>query len=177
VIILTVNAEHFPSTQSKHFPERFNPNLMKATITLVSLSLLAIASPLRAQVTSGSAVNAVLEWERVGCLAYQNNDAEAIDSLVADGYVLTDSRGHRTSKEDDLEAARTRENRYTDFHNEDMSVRIYENTAVVTGKTVLKGTARDGSTFDFAVLFTDTLVRRNGKWQLVAGHVSRPPVS
>jgi hypothetical protein len=35
--------------------------------------------------------------------------------------------------------------------------------------------AKDGTKVDLAVLFTDTLVKRDGRWQLVAGHVSKPP--
>ncbi len=148
---------------------------MSRIVLIGALVLLATPSRGTAQITSGPVVNDVLEWERVGCLAYQNNDVHAIDSLVADGYVLTDSRGNQTTKEDDLHAARTEEVRYSDFHNEDMKVRVYDNTAVVTGRTVLNGVARDGSAVDLVVLFTDTLVRRNGRWQLVAGHVSRLP--
>ena len=51
------------------------------------------------------------------------------------------------------------------------------NAQVTSGKhvdEVLKW-ERDGSKVDLAVLFTDTLVKMNGRWQLVAGHVSKPP--
>ena len=44
--------------------------------------------------------------------------------------------------------------------------------AVVLGKTRVKGTA-DGKPFDRVVQFTDTLIKRDGRWQLAAGHVSR----
>ena len=43
---------------------------------------------------------------------------------------------------------------------------------VVLGKTHVKGTA-DGKPFDQVVQFTDTLIKRDGRWQLAAGHVSR----
>ncbi len=48
----------------------------------------------------------VLEWERDGCAAYERNDAAYIDPIVADGYVLTNSRGGYDTKADDLKAAR-----------------------------------------------------------------------
>jgi ketosteroid isomerase-like protein len=56
-----------------------------------------------------------------------------------------------------------------------MKVRIFDRTAIVTGTTIVKGVAKDGTKVDLAVLFTDTLVKRDGRWQLVAGHVSKPP--
>jgi ketosteroid isomerase-like protein len=53
-----------------------------------------------------------------------------------------------------------------------MLARIYGNdTAVVLGKTRVKGTS-DGKPFDRVVQFTDTLIKRDDRWQLVAGHVS-----
>ena len=63
---------------------------------------------------------------------------------------------------------------FSTFHNENMKVRIFDSTAIVTGTTIVKGVAKDGSKVDLAVLFTDTLVKMNGRWQLVAGHVSQP---
>ncbi len=62
---------------------------------------------------------------------------------------------------------------YDAFENYDMLARLYGNdTAVVLGKTRVKGTS-DGKPFDRVVQFTDTLIKRDGRWQLVAGHVSR----
>jgi ketosteroid isomerase-like protein len=95
--------------------------------------------------------------------------------MVADGYVLTNSRGGFDTKADDLKAARNKDVTFSTFHNENMKVRIFDRTAIVTGTTIVKGVAKDGSKIDLAVLFTDTLVKRDGRWQLVAGHVSMPP--
>ena len=54
-----------------------------------------------------------------------------------------------------------------------MKARLYgDNTAVVLGKTRVKGTS-EGKQFDRVVQFTDTLIKRDGRCQLAAGHVSR----
>jgi hypothetical protein len=58
------------------------------------------------------------------------------------------------------------------FENYDMKARLYAGTAVVVGKTHVKGTA-EGKPFDRVVQFADTLFKRDGQWQLAAGHVSR----
>jgi ketosteroid isomerase-like protein len=143
---------------------------MKPAI-LLSVAILT-AIPASAQVTSGKEVEEVLKWERDGCLAYERNDAGTIDRMVADGYVLTNSRGGYDTKADDVKAARDKDVAFTTFRNENMKVRIFDRTAIVTGTTIVKGVAKDGSKVDLEVLFTDTLVKRNGRWQLVAGHVS-----
>jgi hypothetical protein len=54
-----------------------------------------------------------------------------------------------------------------------MLVRLYgDDTAIVLGKTHVKGTA-DDKPFDRVVQFTDTLIKRDGRWQLAAGQISR----
>src|ERR1700704_3562142 len=126
------------------------------------LIFLLMAGPADAQVTSGKDVDEVLKWEHNGCVAYERNDAATIDRMVADGYVLTNSRGGYDTKADDLKGARDKEVTFSTFHNENMKVRIFDRTAIVTGTTIVKGVAKDGSTVDLAVLFTDTLVKMDG---------------
>lgn len=143
---------------------------------LIHLAFLLASLPVAsaaAQVTSGPQVDAVLAYERAVCAAYQRNDVTAMDSLVADSYTLTDSKGVITTKADDLRDARDRAIEFTTFHNEDMKIRVYGSTAIVTGRTILKGKARDGSVVDIEVQFTDTLIQFDGRWKIVAGHVSR----
>jgi ketosteroid isomerase-like protein len=152
--------------------------LMKAASIAPALAVVLIfALPgwAAAQVTSGKDVDDVLKWERDGCAAYERNDAATIERIVADGYVLTNSRGGYDTKADDVKAARSKDVGFSTFRNENMKVRIFDKTAIVTGTTIVKGVAKDGSRVDLAVLFTDTLVKMNGRWQLVAGHVSMPP--
>lgn len=134
------------------------------------------AVPVQAQITSGPAVDSVLTAERIACLAFQRNDTAGIARFEADGYILTDSRGVQYTKEDDLRAARDQDVRYTVFRNEGMQVSLFGDVAIVRGQTILQGTNRDGSPLDVKVQFTDTVARIDGRWQLVAGHVSRLPV-
>lgn len=139
--------------------------------------LLAVALPHFAAVATAGPdpVAEVLAFEIAACNAYLHNDAAAIDSLVANGYVLTDSRGQLATKADDLKAARDGEVRFTEFRNVGMTVSMFGTTAIVRGRTLVKGATKDGQSIDVDVLFTDTVVRLNGRWQLVAGHVSRTP--
>jgi len=137
--------------------------------------LLGLLSLLPAPASTADPVAEVLAFEVAACAAYQRNDARAIDTLVADGYALTDSRGQIVPKAEDLRAARDRDVSFSEFRNVDMSVTLFGTTAIVRGRTLVKGRARSGESVDVDVMFTDTVVRLGGRWQLVAGHVNRTP--
>ena len=51
--------------------------------------------------------------------------------------------------------------------NSDMIVHEHGNTAVVTGILRLEGRAKDGP-FDRHYRFTDTWLRRGGRWRIIA---------
>ncbi len=143
---------------------------------VLALALLATAASttsLAAQDSSSPQVAAILAYEHAACDAYRRNDVRAIDSLIGPGYELTDSKGVITTKADDIKAARNRDVEYSAFRNEGMQVRIYGPTAIVTGRTLVQGTTKGGDKIDIEVQFTDTLVLLDGRWRMVAGHVSR----
>lgn len=117
--------------------------------------------------------SAVLQAEHDGCDAYLHGDAGKIANFLTDDYTLTNSKGETTTAADDIEDAKSGRIHYDVFENYDMKVRVYgDHTAVVTGKTKVKGSAR-GKPIDIIVQFTDTFVKQNGRWRLAAGHVSR----
>lgn len=146
---------------------------LRTCMALVVLLLLATPAIVPAQTKPDPRVAAVLAFEVAAANAYGRNDAAALDTLLADDFTLTDSKGVVTTKADDLRAARNRDIEFTVFRNDDMQIRLYGNTAIVLGRTVLKGKARDGSMVDVLVQFTDTVVLIDGRWRFVAGHVSR----
>lgn len=115
-------------------------------------------------------------WYRAALTAYRTNDAAAIDTLMGDEYVIINSDGSTSTKADDLRAAREQDAIFSRFDNVDMTFQFFGNTAVVRGRTLISGVARaSGRAFEVDVLFTDVMVKRDGKWQMVAGHVVRTP--
>ena len=115
----------------------------------------------------------ILQVERDGCLAYQNNDAAKIAEFLTSDYTLTNSKGEVTTAADDINDAKTGKVHYDVFENYDMTARVYgDTTAIVRGKTRVKGTS-EGNPVDIVVQFTDTFVKQDGRWRLAAGHVSR----
>jgi hypothetical protein len=115
----------------------------------------------------------VLQFEREACKAFLDADSAALERVLTPEFTLTLSNGEVSTRADEINELRSGKVHYEVFENYDMLARLYGNdTAVVLGKTRVKGTA-NGKPFDRVVQFTDTLIKRDGRWQLAAGHVSR----
>jgi ketosteroid isomerase-like protein len=116
--------------------------------------------------------NAVLQTERDLAAAYLKSDADAIAQGVMEDYTLTHSTGKVTTRADDIAEAKKNDPKYEIFENYDMKARVHSDTAVVTGKTHTKGISR-GKPFDWQFQFTDTFVKDDGRWRLLASHASK----
>ena len=120
-----------------------------------------------------AAENDVLQFERDACMGFLQADAAALERDLTDDFTLTLSNGDVSTRADEIADLTSGKVKYEIFENFDMKARLYgDDVAVVLGKTRVKGTS-DGKPFDRTVQFTDTLVKRDGRWQLAAGHVSR----
>ena len=115
----------------------------------------------------------MLQFERDACKAFLDADVSALERVLTPDFTLTLSSGEVSTRADEINELHSGKVHYDVFENYDMLARLYGNdTAVVLGKTRVKGTA-DGKPFDRVVQFTDTLIKRDNHWQLAAGHVSR----
>jgi len=114
----------------------------------------------------------VLQFERDACKAFLDADPVALERVLTPDFTLTLSNGDVSTRGNEIDELRNGKVHYDVFENYDMKARLYDDTAVVVGKTHVKGTA-EGKPFDRVVQFTDTLIKRDGQWQLAAGHVSR----
>jgi ketosteroid isomerase-like protein len=114
----------------------------------------------------------VIAFQHAACEAYKTNDVAGIEKYMDPSYELTDSKGNTTTRAMDIADARNRVTTYSEFRNHDMKIRLYGDTAVVVGITSIKGETA-GEKFAIDVRFTDTMIRRDGQWRMVAGHVSR----
>jgi pimeloyl-ACP methyl ester carboxylesterase/ketosteroid isomerase-like protein len=108
------------------------------------------------------------------CRAFQLGDAVTLRPLLDDGFILTSSTGVVTDLAQNLEEVRAREPAYDEFRNHDQIVRLHGDAAIVTGITTVKGRSGGGS-FAKDFQFTDTWVRRDGRWLLAASHASALP--
>ena len=80
------------------------------------------------------------------------------------------------TKADDMAGAANCKKRDGNFDLDEVRILLNGNTAVVNARTTFHG-MKDGQPITSKGRFTDVLVWRDGRWQIVAGHNSRitPP--
>jgi ketosteroid isomerase-like protein len=106
--------------------------------------------------------------------AVERNDAETMDRILADDFVLVVGNGKVYTKADLLKEARSKTTVYEQQKEIDNSqkVRVWgDSTAVVTAKLWIKGTS-EGKAFDRKLWFSDTYVKTNKGWRYVFGQAS-----
>jgi ketosteroid isomerase-like protein len=105
--------------------------------------------------------------------AVGRNDADTMDRILADDFVLVLGNGTVFTKADLLKEARSGSLVYEKQIEIDDSqqVRVWGDTAVVTAKLWIKGT-QGGKPFDRKVWFSDTYVRTKKGWRYVFGQAS-----
>ena len=95
-----------------------------------------------------------------------------MDQYEADDIISTDPTGRVTGKEDDKKELLSGDLKFQSLEVSDLNVRIYGNTAVATGATTVKGSYKDQD-ISGTYRFTDTWVKRYGKWQVVASQATK----
>jgi ketosteroid isomerase-like protein len=103
--------------------------------------------------------------------AVEKNDAATMDRILADDFVLVTGKGKTFTKSDLLEEARNGRVNYELQRDEEQSVRVWGDTAVITALLRAKGTEA-GEPFDYKLWFSDTYVRTPAGWLYVFGQAS-----
>ncbi len=105
--------------------------------------------------------------------AIREHDVKALNDLLASDFVGTSSTGKVGSKYTLTSALRRDKNTYTTVDARGMSVRTpSDDTAIVTGVTREAGMTPEGKRFKSSRRFTDTWVKRDGKWRCVASQTT-----
>jgi ketosteroid isomerase-like protein len=106
--------------------------------------------------------------------AIVKHDWAFFDQILADDYISTDFDGNVGTKADFLEFLRSGESVIASSIVDDMKVRIYGDTAVVTGRTTTVNEQYQGKDLSGQYRWTDTWVKYYlGRWRCVAEHISR----
>ena len=146
---------------------------MKLTKTcFVVLILIASCGYAGAQ---DDAASAVQKLERAWLDAYEQHDGKAMTAIVADDFTITFPDGSIQTKAQiiaSLQSAGGGQRPSMKFHTEEVKARVYGDTVILTGRVVTEY-QRDGQTMSKEQQrYTDTYVKRNGHWQVVASHLS-----
>ncbi|HSF41946.1 MAG TPA: nuclear transport factor 2 family protein [Thermoanaerobaculia bacterium] len=97
--------------------------------------------------------------------AMVKEDLAELDRILADDLTYIHSSGYIETKKQSLETIASKVLRYKTIESSDVQVRIYGDTAVMTGRVAMSVLAR-GKDLDLKNLFTAVYVRQGGEWRL-----------
>jgi ketosteroid isomerase-like protein len=107
------------------------------------------------------------EWSE----AYPKCDIGALDRIIADDWVCIDGAGQLITKQQLLERIAGHPFPFDTHAFDEQRVRIFGETAVVTGRLTASGQDREGA-FRLQQRFTRVYVRRLDSWQAIATQVT-----
>jgi ketosteroid isomerase-like protein len=119
----------------------------------------------------------VRRLERSWLDAYEKHDVAAMRAIVADDFAITFPDGSTQNKSQVVDSVKTPVapgTPSTKFSTTDVKARVYGETVILTGH-LLSEYGRDAERVREHYRYTDTYVRRDGRWQAVASHLSKAP--
>ena len=142
----------------KHIPSRL----------LFSFLVIALPCLCAAQTEKGSKEDeAVQQAFKAYVEAWKNKDLAALQRLIADDYMALNSENKVSSKENELATVKS-DPVWNQMTVDEIHTHIVGNTAVASGLISAQGQRPDGTVFNAKVRFLGVLVKRGGKWQLLA---------
>ena len=111
----------------------------------------------------------ILALESAWNQAEIHHDSTAVAAIVADTFISVDHHGKLLSRSQYLADLKDPSWKPEEISNSETSVYIYGDTAIVTSAYHTKGTDH-GKPFVHRGRFTDTWIKRDGKWQCIADH-------
>ena len=119
------------------------------------------------------AASKVLAAEAKWNEAYKRNDVGALNSLLADDFIITVEDGSTFSKAGYIAYASEGVLRVEISEMSNLKVILHGDVAIVTGAYHEKGTTK-GKPYEYHDRLTDVWLNTDGKWQLIAAHYSIP---
>jgi len=113
-----------------------------------------------------------LKIEEEFAAAILKNDVENLGRLVADDWIIIDPNGEIVDRTRFFEVIKSGVLTHDMMESEDFRVRVYGDSAVVTGVTRTKGKFM-GQEFSTQERATDVFVKSDGRWRCVLTHLTR----
>ena len=104
--------------------------------------------------------------------AIVKNDLDGIGRLVTDDWIIIDPDGGTVDRTRFLEVIKSGDLTHELMESDDLRVRVYGDSAVVTAITRAKGKFM-GQEFSTQERATDVFVKREGRWRCVLTHLTR----
>lgn len=147
---------------------------MKRIAFAICLVVLVFGSAILALTQTGSVEQELIALEHGWAEAGLKKDSAFFDRILADDFTSTGPEGNVITKAQYLAEMKSGDYLLDSFVQDDVKVRIYGDAAVVTGCANVKGQYK-GEEASGQYQWTDTFIKRDGRWQCVATHSSMIP--
>ncbi|MCO7225347.1 nuclear transport factor 2 family protein [Pleionea sp. CnH1-48] len=141
--------------------------------TLLFLSILIAAHSSHLQADSTSEIKQALERFNQ---AFMDADTQTLNTLLTSNYVHTNSGSKPFGKTAWLNWLKTRKQalqdklfHYKNYSTEELSIQVYGDSAVVTGRNIAEGMNK-GQPFQHDIRFTHLWIREPSGWKRAAFH-------
>jgi ketosteroid isomerase-like protein len=147
---------------------------LAAAVAALALTSIAIAQEQGATKDQGRTEQVIRQLDSERIQAQIGADAVALDRIYADDFIGVGPSGTVRTKPQVLSDFTSGTLKFQSITTQDVQVRIYENTAVETGLSIMIGQDK-GKTVPRDTRFTRVWVKQHGRWRLVANHYSVRP--
>ena len=140
-------------------------------VTLICLFSLPLAASQKSS-NASSVADQIKQYEQDWAQAVVKEGAASVDQYEADDIITTDPTGRVTGKADDRTDLSSGDYKIESEELSDVTVHVYGDVAIATATNTMKGTYK-GQDLSGKYRFTDTWVKRNGRWQVVASQYTK----
>jgi uncharacterized protein (TIGR02246 family) len=138
-------------------------------ISLLSVVLFGLfSSRAAAQGRNEKVEQEVIKVEDERLQAFKTSDAATLDRIFDDEFTFTNVNGEIHTKAELIADVRSGNLKYTSMNHSEIRVRVYENTAILTGRsssTYIADGKEGGRT---PRRYMNVYIKKNGQWRLVA---------
>ena len=116
----------------------------------------------------------ILQLFEDGDRALISADVNELSRIFADDYVQYDESGKPFTKADVIETLRSRTIRYISMVSTSRTIRILRDDVAIVHGSEVDTVERGGRHFVVHYVYLDVVVKREGKWQIVASQLAKP---
>jgi ketosteroid isomerase-like protein len=142
--------------------------LRKVVVGVCGVALLLTSTARTGVAQQGTPEQQVIQLERDWCQAALKKDSALLGRILADDYTGVGSRGKKETKSEALADLPDKTSTVTACVDTDVKVRVYNDAAVATGLGTRSGTNKGVAFKDWKFFWTDTFIKKDGRWQCVA---------
>jgi ketosteroid isomerase-like protein len=141
---------------------------------MATLLMMALSAGMALAQAPTKAADELKQIENDWMDAVKTRNADKLGDILADGWAGLDWDGKTFDKAKRLAGLKSPGYSLDNFEMGPMQVRIFGNTAVVTGSDT-ENSVENGKDTSGKYIWTDVFVKQNGKWRAVASQSTKVP--